>query len=54
MVSAGMNALAWMRFGGFGLGDSGDGFALVLMGIGACAVLIWALSQGDRNESAGN
>lgn len=54
MVTAGMNALAMIRFGGFRGGHSGDGFALLLMGLLAVGALVWALSHGDRNQSAKN
>jgi hypothetical protein len=54
MVTAGMNALAMVRFGGFRGGHAGDGFALLLMGLVAVGVLVWALSHGDRNQSAKN
>ena len=53
MLTAGMNNLAMIRFGGFRFGHSGgDGFALLLMGLVAVGVLIWALSHSDHNQSA--
>lgn len=53
MFTAGMNDLAMIRFGGFRFGHSGgDGFALLLMGIVAVGVLVWALSHSDNNQSA--
>ena len=48
MLTAGMNELAMIRFGHAG----GDGLALLLMGFVAVAVLIWALSHSDKNQSA--
>jgi hypothetical protein len=53
MATAGMNALAMVRFGGFRFSHGGgDGFALLLMGVVVFGVLIWALSHSGRNESA--
>lgn len=55
MLTAGMNALAMVRFGGFRFGHGGgDGIGLLLMGVVVFGVLIWALSHShsDRNESA--
>ena len=48
MSMAGINELAMLRFGH----ASGDGLALLLMGLVAVGVLIWALSHSDRNQSA--
>jgi hypothetical protein len=53
MLTAGMNDLAMIRFGGFRFGHSGgDGFALLLMGLVAVVVLVWALSHAGNNQSA--
>jgi hypothetical protein len=52
MLTAGMNDLAMMRFGGFRFGHGGgDGFLLLMMGVVALGVLIWALSHSDQNQS---
>jgi len=53
MFMAGMNDLAMLRFGGFRFGHSGgESFALLLMGVVAVGVLVWALSRSDSNQSA--
>jgi len=53
MLTAEMNDLAMIRFGGFRFGHGGgEGFALLLMGLVAVGVLVWALSHSDRNQSA--
>lgn len=53
MATAGVNELA-MRFG-FRFGHSGgDAFFLLLMGLVAMGVLVWALSSTGRSQSAGN
>jgi hypothetical protein len=53
MLTAGMNALAMIRFGGFRFGHGGgESFALLLMGLVAAGVLVWALSHSGGNESA--
>jgi|SRR5580658_1309570 hypothetical protein len=53
MLTAGMNDLAMIRFGGFRFGHGGgEGFALLLMGLVAVGVLVWALSHSDHNQSA--
>lgn len=51
MATVGMNDLA-MRLGGFRLHHGGDGAALLLMGVVALGVLIWALARSDRDQSA--
>lgn len=52
MLTAAMNALAMVRFVGFrGVRGTGDAFALLLMGMVAIGVLVWAVSHSDRNES---
>jgi hypothetical protein len=54
MLTAGLNALALVRFGGFRLfhGGSRDGFGLLLIGLLVTGVLIWALSGPGRGEPA--
>jgi hypothetical protein len=53
MLTAGMNDLAMFRFGGFRFGHGGgEGFALLLMGLVAVGVLVWALSHTGSNQSA--
>jgi hypothetical protein len=52
MVAAGMNDLA-MRFGGWHLHRFGNALELMLLGMVAVGVLIWALSHSERNQSAG-
>jgi cbb3-type cytochrome oxidase subunit 3 len=55
MVTAAMNALAMVRFGGFRVvRGSGDAFGLVLMCLVAVGVLVWALARSERKESARN
>jgi hypothetical protein len=51
MLKAGMNDLA-MRILVFHGGRGGDGLALVLMGVVAVGVLVWALSHSGSNQSA--
>jgi hypothetical protein len=51
MLKAGMNDLA-MRVLVFHGGRSGDGLGLLLMGVVAVGVLVWALSRSGGNESA--
>ena len=52
MVTSGMNDLA-MRVLVFHGGRGGDGFALLLMGVLAVGVLVWALAHsGSGNQSA--
>jgi hypothetical protein len=53
MAAAGMNALAMFRFGGFRFGHGGgDAFALLLMGLVAFVLVVWALSHSDGKQSA--
>lgn len=56
MLTAGLNALALARFGGFRLGHGGahDGLALLLIGLAVAAVAIWAVSTADGRASAKN
>lgn len=55
MLTAGLNALALVRFGGFRLAHSGrDGFAWLLMGLAAIGVAVWAVARTDRNQPARN
>ena len=51
MLTTGLNELALMRFGGLH-GGSRDGFGLLLMGLVAIGVVIWALSRSHPNEQA--
>jgi hypothetical protein len=52
MVAVGMNELA-MRLGGFRvIHETGDGLALLLMGVVVLGLLIWALSPPGGNHSA--
>jgi hypothetical protein len=50
MLTTGLNALALMRIGGLH-GGSRDGFGLLLMGLVAIGVVIWALSRPHPNEN---
>jgi len=52
MLTAGLNALAMVRFGRFGLvhGGGHDGFAWLLIGLAAIGVAIWAVSRSGRSE----
>ena len=54
MLTAGLNALALARFGGSRLihGGGRDGLGLLLIGLVAIGVLIWALSGPSRGEPA--
>ncbi len=53
MLTAGLNALALARFGGIRvIHGARDGFGLLLIGLVAIGVLIWALSESDRGEPA--
>lgn len=56
MLTMGLDALAFVRLGGFRLAHGGgrDGFAWLLMGLAAIGVAIWAVARGDRNEPAKN
>jgi len=51
MLMAGLNALALARFGAFH-GGGRNGFGLLLIGLVAIGVLIWALSGHGRGEAA--
>jgi hypothetical protein len=51
MVTAGMNDLG-MRVLALHGGRGGDGFALVLMGVVAVGVLVWALAHSGSNQSS--
>jgi hypothetical protein len=52
MSTAGLNELAMLRFLVVHGGRSGDGFALLLMGVVAVGALVWALSHAGSNQSA--
>jgi hypothetical protein len=55
MLTAGMNGLALMRFGGFRLVHGGhEGFAWLLMGLVAMGVAIWAVARSGSSEPAKN
>lgn len=57
MLTATMNDLAMLRFLVVHGGRGGDGLALVLMGIVAVGVLIWALAHtgnAQNSQSAKN
>jgi hypothetical protein len=56
MMTAGLNALALMRFGGFRLvhGGGRDGFAWLFLGLVAIGVAVWAVTRGERSEPAKN
>jgi hypothetical protein len=56
MLTAGVNALALMRFGVIRLAHGGgrDGFAWLLMGLAAIGVAVWAVARGERTEPAKN
>jgi hypothetical protein len=49
-----LNALALARFGGFRLirGGARDGFGLLLIGLVAIGVAIWAVLRPRQNEQA--
>jgi hypothetical protein len=51
MLMAGLNALGLARFGAIH-GGTRDGFGLLLIGLVAIGVLIWALSAHGRGEAA--
>lgn len=53
MLTAGLDALALARFGGIRvIHGARDGFGLLLVGLVAIGVLIWALSGSSRGEPA--
>ena len=55
MLTAGMNALAMMRFGGFRIGHGGGGaLGLLVIGVAVSGILVWALSRPERNQPAKN
>jgi hypothetical protein len=47
MLTASVNALALMRFGG----GHGGGFGLVLLGLAAFGAVVWTLMQSHTKES---
>jgi hypothetical protein len=53
VLTANLNALALVRFGGFRLAHGGhDGFAWVLIGLIAIGVAVWAVSRPGPSEAA--
>lgn len=55
MLTAGLNALAMARLGiTRWMHDSRDGFGLLLMGLTAIGVAIWAVVRSQRGEPAKN
>jgi hypothetical protein len=56
MLTTGLNALAMLRFAGIRLAHGGgrDGFALLLMGLAAIGVAIWAVARGQSSAPAKN
>jgi hypothetical protein len=56
MGTAGLNALAMMRWGAFRLMHSGarDGLGFLLIGLVAIGVALWAVARSERNEAAKN
>ena len=56
MLTAGLNTLAMVRFGGFRLvrGGPHDGFAWLLIGLAAIGIAVWAVSRGNRTEPVKN
>jgi cbb3-type cytochrome oxidase subunit 3 len=54
MLTAGTNALAMARFGFRIAHGGGEAFGLLVITVSALGILVWALSQSGRNESAKN
>jgi cbb3-type cytochrome oxidase subunit 3 len=54
MLTAGMNAFAMARFGFRIVHGGGDAFGLLVMGVAAVGILVWALSHSGHNQSAKN
>lgn len=56
MGTAGLNALALVRLGGFRLMHSGarDGFGFLLIGLAAIGVAVWMFARSERKEPAKN
>ena len=56
MLTAGLNALAMVRFGGFRVlhGGGQGGFALLLIGLLAIGVAGWAVTRSEHSEPAKN
>lgn len=56
MLTAGLNSLALVRFGGFRLAHGGGagGFAWLLIGLAAIAIGIWAFSRTSESAPAKN
>jgi hypothetical protein len=55
-MTAGLNALALVRFGGFRLfhGGGHGSFAWLLIGLVAIGIIVWAVSRPGKNEPAKN
>ncbi len=56
MGTAGLNALAMMRWGALRLMRSGarDGLGFLLIGLVAIGGALWAVARAERNEAAKN
>jgi len=55
MLTAGLNALALVRFSGFRVvHGGGGGFAWLLIGLAAIGVAVWAIARAERTEPAKN
>jgi hypothetical protein len=56
MLTAGLNSLAMVRFGGLRLvhGGGHDGLAWLLIGLAAIGVAVWAAGRTSRTEPAKN
>jgi hypothetical protein len=56
MLTAGLNALALVRFGGFRLihGGGGGGFAELLIGLAVIGVVVWAIARPGQSETIKN
>jgi hypothetical protein len=56
MLSAGLDSLALVRFGGFRLGHGGGtgGFAWLVIGLAAIAAGFWLFSRTSQNAQAKN
>jgi hypothetical protein len=56
MLTAGLNSLALVRFGGFRFSHGGGagGFAFLLIGLAAVAIGFWVISRKDESAPAKN
>jgi hypothetical protein len=56
MGSAGLNAVATMRWGAFRVMHSGarDGLGFLLIGLAAIGGALWAVARAEQNEPAKN